>query len=112
MESSGGKFFLGYNKMSPKKSIHAEINVMTRWINLNTGIKNKKINMVIIRVNNNGNLLESYPCAQCIANLVKLCKQHNINLNWVYYSCKYGQIHKIKFSAIIKSTYRHKRKKD
>jgi hypothetical protein len=79
---------------------------MTRWINLNKIKKNRKINMIVIRVNNNGDLLESYPCSQCITNLDILCKQYNINLNWIYYSSK-DSIHKLKFSTIIKSSYRH-----
>ena len=113
MESSGGKFLLGCNRMLPKNSLHAEMDVINKLINLNKIKKNKKINMLVIRVNNNGDLLDSYPCAQCITNLNNLCKQYNINLNWIYYSGKDGCIHQLKFTAIINSSYRHYRlKKD
>ncbi len=109
-QSSGGNVLLSSNSMPGIKraqygSLHSEIAVFYKWLHLN--YQYRRINMVVIRVNNNGDLLMSKPCNNCINRLQKLCKQYNIHINYIYYSDSTGNITREKFYRLINNDSKH-----
>ena len=78
------------NKISNKRSsIHAEINALDRY--LKNPIKHKKINIIVIRINNIGQLCNSKPCYHCI---VEMYKKYSRIIKNIYYSDSNGKIQK------------------
>ena len=80
---------------------HAEIAALQKLENM---IKNKKIkklhmDLIVIRINQSGELRESGPCYHCTN---KLRKNKNIKLNKLYYSRHDGSVSCIKFSDWFK----------
>ena len=93
-----------------KKSTHAEIDAYNKLKN-NLNLKNKKkirklkfINLLVIRVNNNGDFCESQPCIHCLnfLNINILLKGYK--LKYIYYSTKEGFIKKRSFKDLLNNT--------
>jgi hypothetical protein len=80
-------------------SLHSEIAVFYKLLQLK--YKYRRVNLTVIRVNNNGDLLMSKPCSNCIKKLYKLCEQYNIHINYIYYSNNVGSITREKFCRLI-----------
>lgn len=75
-----------------KTSLHAEMDILQK-------MSKKKIitgDMIVIRINNQGNLCNSRPCKYCIYRLQKLS-----NIRFIYYSNKDGEIVREKLSQMI-----------
>ena len=93
------KLQVGYSDMCPKyhmPSTHAEvsaINKIIRWKNIPC------INLLVVRINNNGEFVNSMPCIDCIKFILRKAKQ--IRIKNIYYSNKDGKIECIKVSSII-----------
>ena len=86
-------------------SLHSEIAVFYKWIQLN--YKYRRVNLTVIRVNNDGKLMMSKPCVNCIIRLQKLCKQYNIHINYIYYSNNTNSISREKFYRLINDNINH-----
>lgn len=88
---------------------HAEIDAMNKLL-LSYKLKNKKsgrkriitVNLLVIRVNKDGKLKNSKPCAHCITLLDGM---HNHRIKWVYYSNDTGSIIKIRFSDLVRTNH-------
>lgn len=67
--SIGCNKFIGHSNVLGKKimlpSRHAEIDVISKFINSNTKYKRQKVNLLVLRLNTNG-FGNSKPCANCI----------------------------------------------
>ena len=67
-------------------------------------IKKKNINLLVIRVNKNGNLKNSKPCIKCLFHMSNV-KYYKIK--YVYYSNNEGQLIEEKLSDLLSSEEKH-----
>jgi hypothetical protein len=74
-------------------SIHAEIDALNKYLKYSTvhGInilskKHKRVHLLVIRINNDGELRESAPCYNCSSYIHQICIKKNIMLDKVIYS--------------------------
>ena len=74
-------------------SIHAEIDAYNKLIRGKYAnarkIKKEKIDLIVIRINKNGELKQSRPCKHCINKLINMA---NYKIGKVYYSDENGNI--------------------
>jgi cytidine deaminase len=113
----GRHFYAGYEVTIAKKGnnstreyyrgccygCHAEVSAMKK-LPPNKNKKRKIINLLVIRVNNGGNLRNSKPCAKCIE---KLGRIPGYKVKNVYYSNKTGDIVMEKYNSLANSTNKH-----
>ena len=82
-------------------SAHAEMNMLS---SIKPEFKRYKwFDLVVIRVNNEGKLRMSEPCAKCIKHL----SRSNIKIKYVYYSNSDGGVTKVKFSTLKSRDVHH-----
>ena len=103
-----GKIAIGYNHYRPNyvQSIHAEEDAMNKYIVKQKRKNNKKrpkIDILVIRITNNGNLKNSKPCLHCILKLESFASV--VNIKNVYYSNDNGEIEHIKFNTLYKNKH-------
>ena len=67
-------------------------------------IKNKKMDLIVLRVTKNGKLSQSAPCFHCT---FQLSNSNLININRLYYSASENTIDCIKFSDWISKGTNH-----
>ena len=102
--------FYGINHVKPKYtvngSVHAENDVM-RKLPVNKKRLVKKINMIVIQINKDGELRNSKPCVDCIARMKKIMIKKNYEIKYVYFSNNNGIITKMTFDALEKDEIFH-----
>lgn len=96
------------NKYSQRTtiSLHAEISALYSLENKMHRMKprNKtKLDLMVVRVDDNKNLLLSRPCKQCLESLRKASIVLQINIKTIFYSANDGTIHSEKFKEMINS---------
>ena len=99
---------MGYNHYLPKlaKSIHAEEDSILKYLNKRKNKESKKrpkIDILVIRITNNGNLKNSKPCLHCTIKLESF--SHLVNIRNVYYSNDAGDIEHIKFNTLYNNKH-------
>lgn len=107
-KSSGKNVTIGINslrKIHPGSPItrHAEVDAVLK---LPSRKKNNplKICLVVLRVDKNGKLKNSRPCADCLKRLQFL---HGYKIRYIYYSCNDGNIVKEKYTELLRSDIQH-----
>lgn len=82
---------------------HAEISALKKYTKKlrNKKIKNRKVNLVVIRVNSENKFMESRPCHHCMESL----KKSGININKLYFSTCEGTIECVNFNEWSKLTH-------
>jgi len=99
-----GKIALGYNyegKYFNISSCHAEMNVINKIkCNKNNPIK---MDILIVRINNNGEIKNSKPCKNCI----KYIEKSRLNFVNVYYSNEKSQIIKTNLKLLSMDICQH-----
>jgi len=91
---------------SNKVTIHAEMDALNKlkiMIRLKK-IKKAKMDLIVIRINKNGNLCESAPCFHCTQQLLN---NDLVIIDKLYYSTIYGNIICIKFDDWVKYGKHH-----
>ena len=107
-----GKLAIGENSErmrfgNDKLTTHAEIDALKKLDNLirvKKCKKNKKMDLVVIRINKSGNLCESAPCYHCTKELER---SKVVKINNLYFSRSDGTIICIKFSEWLKNENFH-----
>ena len=101
-EAGKGKIVMGENSDKPlysnkKIKTHAEMEALNKVKGLLKcqKIKKNKMNLVVIRVSNLGELRESAPCFHCTQ---ELANNNHIQINKLYYSRDNGSITCVKFN--------------
>ena len=75
------------NEIHPKSTVHAEVDALFKYKNINKRKLNDKcIDIIVIRTNKNMKLINSKPCLNCL-NIIKKFK-----INKIYYSDENGNI--------------------
>lgn len=85
---------------------HAEMDALRKFeelIRIKKIKKKTKIDLIVIRVNKNGNLSESAPCFHCTKEL----NESDISINKIYFSRSDGTITCVKFSDWVASGTSH-----
>jgi cytidine deaminase len=71
---------------SNNTNCHAEVNLLN---SISKFINNKKIDILVVRLNKSGRISNSKPCLHC---LVHMKKYYNNNIRYVYFSNQSGYI--------------------
>lgn len=89
-------------KLNPNVCTHAEMDALSKVINgVKSGrIKNKKMNLIVIRTSNNSKLCSSAPCYHCT---IALANNKYVKIKKLYYSTCDNNIICIKFSDYYKN---------
>jgi len=100
----GKKVVIGFNNTTNwnyMPTLHAEIDAYTKIKNY----KNvpKKMDLLVVRITNGGNLAESRPCFHCINILAK----SKLNIKNIYYSTSDRTIVCEKFVDLVSSTKKY-----
>ena len=103
----GKKYNTGYNHISHKNNCcyHAEVDAFK-----NTNLKNlrnKNVNLIVLRVNKSRQLCASKPCENCIKFMNKMIIKFKINLKYVYYSTENRILEKVTFESLLNSPDKH-----
>jgi len=69
--------------------------------------RRRKIDIVVIRVDKNGNLKNSMPCFMCINHMNRINKQTNYTFKHVIYSNDEGGVTCCKFDELLNSKNKH-----
>jgi hypothetical protein len=79
---------------------HAEMDACKKIIHFieSKVMKRNRLDLIVLRINKNGNLCESAPCFHCTRFLHSKNIQSRITMNNIYYSNKNGKITSIKFT--------------
>jgi hypothetical protein len=106
-----GKIAFGENSSrsrfgNSRLSTHAEMNALEKFNNLIRvkRCKTQKMDLVVIRINKNGNLCDSMPCFHCT---MELMNSKTLTLDKLYFSRFDGSITCIKFTEWIKNEKFH-----
>ena len=78
-----------YNVDGKFTSIHAEVDAVK---NLKKSIKNKRVYMIVFRVNKQGKICMSKPCSNCIREIKREFKNKNYRCSIIYYTEQDGSI--------------------
>ncbi len=79
-------------------SRHAEVDALLKIKNYRNNPK--EVNILVVRINKNGNLEKSRPCKDCI----RMMQMSNFVIKYIYYSTADGIIVKEKFSKMMDSS--------
>ena len=74
------------------KSHHAEYDAIRHLPFRRKNLKNKSINMLVIRISKNKKIMQSKPCVHCIRFLNKINETTSYQINRIYYSDNDGDI--------------------
>lgn len=95
---------MGYNHSRPclNKSVHAEEDALHKYIckRKKDTKKRPKIDLLVIRIADNGTLKNSKPCLHCMMAL-KSYNNKEVNIRNIYYSNDDGEIEHIKFNKLF-----------
>lgn len=86
---------------SAYSSIHAEHDALKKLLAIKS--KEKKVDLIVIRLSKTGILGPSKPCELCINRLNNVCKKKNIIINNVFYSSDSSNIENEKFCNLVSS---------
>ena len=96
--------------------VHAEMNALFKLPPLNRQKTRIRLNIVVVRIDGQGRLKDSKPCAKCIKHMNRLPFATCYRIDRVYYSSKDGSIVKSNLSTLnddnnkyITSGFRHAR---
>lgn len=110
-EKGYGKLIIGENSNKPlysnkKISTHAEMDALqkTKGLLRCKKLKNKKMNLIVIRITRSGVLSESAPCFHCTE---ALANDDSVELNKIFFSRSDGTITCIKFDDWIDNGTSH-----
>jgi hypothetical protein len=95
------KVAFGINSTQPFRympSRHAEVDALLKIKNYRNNPK--EVNILVVRINKNGNLEKSRPCKDCI----RMMQMSNFVIKYIYYSTADGIIVKEKFSKMMDSS--------
>lgn len=67
-------------------SVHAEDNVIRKLPSMRTAKRTRKVDMLVIRVNRNGELTSSKPCLHCLVLMYTRLPAKGYNLCDIYFS--------------------------
>jgi|TARA_B100001093_G_C26487632_1_gene867616 cytidine deaminase len=78
-----------YNIDGKYSSLHAEVDAVNK---LKKSEKNKRVNMIVFRVNKQGDICMSKPCINCMKVIKKELKRKNYKCPIIYYTEQDGSI--------------------
>ena len=78
-----------YNVDGKYRTIHAEVDVVNK---LKKSIKSKRVNMLVFRVNKQGQICMSKPCVNCMRTIKRKLKDKNYRCSKIYYTEQNGDI--------------------
>jgi cytidine deaminase len=83
----------GINDVSlVNKSLHAEYDAIRNLPFRRKNLKNKSINLLVIRISRRKQIKQSKPCVHCIKYISKLNENTSYQINRIYYSDDNGEI--------------------
>lgn len=95
----------GYNHFrGTGQTVHAEISLMKK---LKKTDKNLKINLLVLRINNNGTYGMSKPCENCIHMMEIIAFEKGYVLDKIYFSNYEGEIDGMKFFDLKNEEGKH-----
>jgi cytidine deaminase len=89
------------------KSVHAEENAINKLRQLPRHKKNKRVDLLVIRVNKSGTLGSSKPCIHCLLRLYSLLPEKGYILDTIYYSNREGIIENATLTNLLNSEEFH-----
>jgi hypothetical protein len=93
--------------MERVSSIHAEDNAIRKLPFLPKNKKQKRVDMLVVRVNRSGNLSNSKPCLNCIILMCTRLPAKGYTLNDVYFSTAEGTLDVMRLSALVDEDNHH-----
>ena len=85
----------GYNNIRCYQkycTTHAEIDAINKLKQRDKHNKPLKVNIIVIRVNNSGNLCSSQPCHKCVEYMKTVAVNKGYKIKKIYYSTSTGEI--------------------
>lgn len=94
----------GYNTKRTKRSgitsTHAEVDALSKLPN-NDSTKYISIDILIIRINAYGQLVDSKPCKRCVNFMNETIKKRGYRIRHVYYSSNFNNINVINYKYLL-----------
>jgi len=90
---------MGYNQKrcyNINCTIHAEMDAINKLRTLDKNNKLCKVNIIVIRVNNSGDLCSSKPCDKCMNYMKTIGVDKGYKINKIYYSTSSGVIEQMR----------------
>lgn len=96
-----------YKNRLEEGTIHAEENAIRKLPYLPRKSRLKRVDMLVIRTNREGNLGSSKPCANCISYIANKLPEKGYAIDRVYYSEAGGTIKGVPFTRLVEDTDVH-----
>lgn len=91
-----------YKFKSNNKNCHAEVNLLSSVSKfIKNENKNKKIDILVVRLNKEGTLSNSKPCLHCV---IHMKKYYSNNIRYIYYSNSHGEINRNSLNELLENT--------